>query len=93
MAKVVSVNVGRPQTIALRRSGAPVQSAIGKQPVEGRVRVAGVNLAGDDQADRTVHGGPATALLCLEASPAGCHRRVVAELLGERVAGLVVVDL
>jgi uncharacterized protein (DUF488 family) len=37
--------------------------------------------------------GPRTALLCLEANPAGCHRRVVAELLRERVAGLEVVDL
>jgi MOSC domain-containing protein YiiM len=37
-------------------------SAIFKQPVEGRVRVAGVNLAGDDQADRTVHGGPEKAV-------------------------------
>jgi uncharacterized protein (DUF488 family) len=37
--------------------------------------------------------GPPIALMCLEANPAGCHRRVVAELLGERVAGLVVVDL
>ena len=37
--------------------------------------------------------GPRTALMCLEANPAGCHRRVVAELLAERVAGLVVVDL
>jgi uncharacterized protein (DUF488 family) len=37
--------------------------------------------------------GPPTALLCLEANPAGCHRRVVAELLGERVARLEVVDL
>jgi len=62
MAKVVSVNVGRPRTIAVRRSGAPVESAIGKQPVAGRVRVAGVNLAGDDQADRTVHGGPDKAV-------------------------------
>jgi uncharacterized protein (DUF488 family) len=34
-----------------------------------------------------------TALLCLEADPAGCHRRVVAELLCERVAGLEVEDL
>ena len=34
-----------------------------------------------------------TALLCLEANPAGCHRRVVAELLAERVPGLVVEDL
>jgi uncharacterized protein (DUF488 family) len=34
-----------------------------------------------------------TALLCLEANPAGCHRRVVAELLRERVPDLVVEDL
>jgi uncharacterized protein (DUF488 family) len=34
-----------------------------------------------------------TALLCLEANPAGCHRRVVAELLAERVPGLAVEDL
>jgi uncharacterized protein (DUF488 family) len=37
--------------------------------------------------------GPRTALLCLEANPAGCHRRVIAELLAERRPGLVVVDL
>lgn len=37
--------------------------------------------------------GPPTALLCLEADPAGCHRRVVAELLRERQPGLEVVDL
>jgi uncharacterized protein (DUF488 family) len=46
-----------------------------------------------DALARELDGAPATALLCLEASPAGCHRRVVAELLGERGAGLVVVDL
>jgi len=34
-----------------------------------------------------------TALLCLEANPAGCHRRVVAELLRERVPDLEVEDL
>jgi uncharacterized protein (DUF488 family) len=37
--------------------------------------------------------GPRTALLCLEADPAGCHRRVLCELLAERVAALAVVDL
>jgi MOSC domain-containing protein YiiM len=37
-------------------------SAIGKAPVDGRVRVEGVNLAGDDQADRRVHGGPDKAV-------------------------------
>jgi uncharacterized protein (DUF488 family) len=38
-------------------------------------------------------GGPRTALMCLEAEPAGCHRRVVAEALRERRPGLTVVDL
>jgi MOSC domain-containing protein YiiM len=61
MARVVSVNVGKPQQIAVRR-GRPLISAIGKQPVEGPVRVEGVNLAGDDQADRRVHGGPDKAV-------------------------------
>ena len=38
-------------------------------------------------------GGPRTALLCLEANPAGCHRRVVAELVRARRPELAVVDL
>ena len=37
--------------------------------------------------------GPRTALLCLEADPAGCHRRVIAEVLAERTGSLAVVDL
>lgn len=36
---------------------------------------------------------PRTALMCLEADPAECHRRVIAELLAERIPGLRVVDL
>jgi MOSC domain-containing protein YiiM len=32
-------------------------TAIWKTPVDGRVALRGVNLAGDDQADREVHGG------------------------------------
>lgn len=36
---------------------------------------------------------PSTALLCLEAEPRHCHRSVVAELLAEKVPGLVIVDL
>jgi MOSC domain-containing protein YiiM len=62
MPSVVSVNVGRPRPVALMRGGATLHSAIGKRPVEGRVRVEGVNLAGDDQADRSVHGGPDKAV-------------------------------
>ena len=38
-------------------------------------------------------GGPRTALLCLEEDPAGCHRRVLAELLAERRGDLEVIDL
>jgi uncharacterized protein (DUF488 family) len=36
---------------------------------------------------------PATALLCLEADPAVCHRRTLTDHLRERVADLRVVDL
>ena len=35
----------------------------------------------------------ATALLCLEADPAHCHRRVVAEALARRRPDLAVIDL
>jgi MOSC domain-containing protein YiiM len=69
MATVVSVNVGRPQQLSVRR-GRPLMSAIGKAPVEGRVRVAGVNLEGDDQADRRVHGGPDKAVYAYAAEDA-----------------------
>ena len=37
--------------------------------------------------------GPRTALLCLEEDPAGCHRRVLCELMTERISALRVVDL
>ena len=36
---------------------------------------------------------PATVLMCLEAEPAGCHRRVLAEQLIARRPGLEVIDL
>lgn len=36
---------------------------------------------------------PRTALLCLEADPATCHRRVLTDTLRTRVPGLRVVDL
>ena len=59
-ARIVSVNVGRPAPLSTGRR--VVRSAIGKQPVEGRVAVRGVNLEGDDQADRSVNGGPDQAV-------------------------------
>jgi uncharacterized protein (DUF488 family) len=46
----------------------------------------------DDLAGELEHG-PRTALLCLEAEPAGCHRRVITDALRERRDDLEVVDL
>ena len=46
----------------------------------------------DDLAKELGHG-PRTALMCLEADPAVCHRRVLTELLRARRPGLEVVDL
>ncbi len=37
--------------------------------------------------------GPRTALMCLEADPASCHRRMLTEALRARVDGLTVIDL
>jgi MOSC domain-containing protein YiiM len=57
---LLSVNVGATRTVEWR--GRSVTSGIWKEPVDGPVTVAGVNLAGDDQADRRVHGGPDKAV-------------------------------
>lgn len=55
-ARVLSVNVGRPREFDY--NGRPAKSAIWKSPVAGRIAARGVNLEGDDQADRKAHGGP-----------------------------------
>jgi len=59
-ARILSVNVGRPRPVDTGQR--LVLTAIWKAPVEGRVHVRGVNLDGDDQADRSVHGGPDKAV-------------------------------
>ena len=53
--KVVSVNVGKPRTIAWQ--GRKVRTGIFKVPVEGKVEVGALHLEGDGQADLRVHGG------------------------------------
>jgi uncharacterized protein (DUF488 family) len=40
-----------------------------------------------------LESAPPTALLCLEAEPHGCHRRIITEALRDRRADLRVVDL
>jgi MOSC domain-containing protein YiiM len=54
--KLLSVNVGTVRDFEY--AGRPARSAIWNSPVVGRIAVRGVNLAGDEQADRKAHGGP-----------------------------------
>ena len=72
---VLSVNVGRPAPLATGRR--VVESAIVKAPVEGPVAARGVNLAGDDQADRSVHGGPDQAVYAYASEDAAFWSDVV----------------
>ena len=53
--RVLSVNVGQPREFEY--DGRSARSAIWKLPVAGRIKARGVNLDGDDQADRKAHGG------------------------------------
>src|SRR4051812_27392127 len=59
-ARVLSVSVGKPR--AFDYNGRHAKSAIWKSPAVGRIAARGVNLAGDDQADRQAHGGPDKAV-------------------------------
>jgi len=52
--KVVSVNVSLPKEVPYL--GRTVTTGILKEPVRGRVMVHRLNIDGDDQADRRVHG-------------------------------------
>ena len=58
--KIVSVNVEMPREVVWK--GMRVQTAIFKEPVDGPVTISKLNLAGDKQADLTVHGGSEKAV-------------------------------
>ena len=58
--KMISVNVGLPREVVWK--GIAVRTAIFKKPVAGTVAIRQLNLAGDQQADLTVHGGPDKAV-------------------------------
>lgn len=60
VGRLVSVNVGRPRPV--EHLGRLRETAIRKEPATGRLAVRGVNVEGDDQADRRVHGGPDQAV-------------------------------
>ena len=61
-ATIVSVNVAVPTKVRVQDKF--VLTSIFKEPVEGRVAVRKHNIAGDRQADLTVHGGPYKAVYC-----------------------------
>jgi MOSC domain-containing protein YiiM len=84
-AIVVSVHVGRPRTVQGGR--AEVTTAIWKYPVEGRVEVRGVNLDGDDQADRSVHGGPDKAVYAYALEDVRLWESELGRPLGEAAFG------
>ncbi len=58
--RIVSVNVGLPRDVSWR--GGTVRTGIFKEPVSERVALRRLNLAGDGQADLSVHGGPDKAV-------------------------------
>jgi MOSC domain-containing protein YiiM len=60
--KLVSVNTGLPREVIWH--GRSVNTAIFKQPVQGRVTLGKLNLDGDRQADLSVHGGEYKAVYC-----------------------------
>ncbi|GAB3552650.1 MOSC domain-containing protein [Spirosoma fluminis] len=53
--EVLSVNVGTPATITW--GGRVIETGIYKQPTPDKLAVTSLNIAGDAQADLTVHGG------------------------------------
>jgi MOSC domain-containing protein YiiM len=56
----VSLNVRKPQQVDYK--GKAVSTAIGKQPVKGRISLSVTHLEGDEQADKVHHGGPDQAV-------------------------------
>ncbi len=60
VARLLSVNVGRPREIAWR--GKTVYTSVWKQPVEGRRLVRRLNVDGDAQGDLHGHGGEQRAV-------------------------------
>src|SRR5262245_15510707 len=55
LMRLLSINVGLPREVEWR--GRTVRTSSYKSPVSGRVRVAKLNLEGDQQSDLSVHGG------------------------------------
>jgi MOSC domain-containing protein YiiM len=60
MPVITSLNIATARAVDIK--GRRVMTAIGKQAVDGPVQVRALGLAGDEQADLSVHGGLAKAV-------------------------------
>jgi MOSC domain-containing protein YiiM len=60
--KLISLNTGRPRDVEV--NGRLVRTSIWKSPRSGRLRVATLNIDGDEQSDLSVHGGTYKAVYC-----------------------------
>src|SRR6266853_2672192 len=58
--KLISLNTGGPRQVTW--NGQTVRTSIWKSPRVGRLRVASLNIDGDEQSDLSVHGGRAKAV-------------------------------
>ena len=83
--RIASVNVGRPREI--RVGDKLVRTSIWKDAVAGRVAVRGVNLAGDDQSDRRVHGGDTKAVYAYAREDLDWWREQLGQPLGSGAFG------
>lgn len=70
--QLISVNVGMPREIPW--NDITISTGMYKSPVAGDVAVGKLNLAGDGQADLTVHGGPDKAAYAYPAEHYGFWR-------------------
>jgi len=98
--EIRSVQVARPSVLGATAAGDDVWSAIVKAPVTApTLTLSTINLDGDDQADRTVHGGPDKAVYVYSADhfdawSAELDRPIGAGWFGENVtvAGITELD-
>jgi MOSC domain-containing protein YiiM len=85
VGSVLSVNVAQMRRI--ERRGELVWTGIWKHPVTGPVAVRGVNVEGDDQGDRSVHGGPDKAVYAYAREDIDWWERELARELPDGVFG------
>jgi MOSC domain-containing protein YiiM len=76
--QVISINVGLPREVIWK--GMTVQTGIFKDPVDPPVKMRKLNLAGDQQADLTVHGGVEKAVYAYPAEHYEYWRKALPEV-------------